>query len=77
MEGGLSIEASVDFTGGIPEVINLTQLNETDKKALFDYMKECFHIIFIFFHYTLIISVNTFGSKTSAGKYDFLGPYLK
>eukprot|EP00088_Acartia_fossae_P017789 TRINITY_DN20190_c0_g1_i4.p1 TRINITY_DN20190_c0_g1~~TRINITY_DN20190_c0_g1_i4.p1 ORF type:complete len:1092 (+),score=254.97 TRINITY_DN20190_c0_g1_i4:65-3340(+) len=39
LEGGLSIEASVDFTGGIPEVINLTQLNE-DPKYFFNYLKE-------------------------------------
>ena len=34
LEGGLTIEAAVDFTGGVPEMIDLTQL-KVPKERLF------------------------------------------
>lgn len=38
MEGGLTIEAAVDFTGGIPEMIDLTEL-KMSQDALFRAMQ--------------------------------------
>ena len=38
LEGGLTIEASVDFTGGIPEMIDLSRVQSSNYKYLFDYM---------------------------------------
>ena len=39
IEGGLTIEAAVDFTGGIPEMIDLTQL-KMDPERLFELMDQ-------------------------------------
>ena len=35
LEGGLTIEAAVDFTGGIPEMINLTRLKYTQERLFY------------------------------------------
>ena len=40
LEGGLTVEAAVDFTGGIPEMIDITRIPRGDYKYLFDYMKK-------------------------------------
>ena len=44
LDGGLSIEAAVDFTGGIPEVLNLAARSrkETEIPELFDEMLEAY-----------------------------------
>lgn len=39
LEGGITIEAAVDFTGGIPEMIDLNRIGGDEQKSLFDYMK--------------------------------------
>ena len=43
LEGGLTIEAAVDFSGGIPEMIDTSRLNrDGDIKKLFDVMKKAY-----------------------------------
>ena len=39
LDGGLAVEAGVDFTGGIPEVINLEARNGDEEKKLFSLLK--------------------------------------
>ena len=40
LDGGLAVEAGVDFTGGIPEVISLdAQTSDKEKKRLFSTLK--------------------------------------
>ena len=40
--GGLSIEAAVDFTGGIPEVISINQ--DTEPEILFYNLEKAFQV---------------------------------
>ena len=40
--GGLSIEAAVDFTGGIPEVISINQ--DTESEILFYNLEKAFQV---------------------------------
>ena len=40
LDGGNSIEAAVDFTGGIPEVINISKYLEKDQHKLFNLMRK-------------------------------------
>ena len=43
LEGGLTIEAAVDFSGGIPEMIDTSRLNRDGNiKKLFDVMKKAY-----------------------------------
>lgn len=35
LEGGLTIEAAVDFTGGIPELIDLTSTNMSPERLFY------------------------------------------
>ena len=35
LEGGLTIEAAVDFTGGIPEIIDLTSLKMAPERLYY------------------------------------------
>ena len=39
LDGGLAVEAGVDFTGGIPEVINLEARTGDEEKKLFSLLK--------------------------------------
>ena len=39
LDGGLAVEAGVDFTGGIPEVINLEARTDDEEKKLFSLLK--------------------------------------
>ena len=39
LDGGLAVEAGVDFTGGIPEVINLEARTDDEEKRLFSLLK--------------------------------------
>ena len=42
LSGGLSIEAAVDFTGGIPEVISVTR--DTEPEILFYNLEKAFQV---------------------------------
>ena len=41
LDGGVTIEASVDFTGGIPEIIDLTNLG-AERESLFNEMLKAY-----------------------------------
>ena len=43
LSGGLTIEAAVDFTGGIPEVISITP--DTEPELLFYNLERAFQVI--------------------------------
>ena len=41
LDGGLTIEASVDFTGGIPEIVDLNNFGD-EKESLFNDMLKAY-----------------------------------